>query len=331
MTKKVIFLIFSKFSSPYNHFFGKLLLFFLKICYGHEKKIKDFSFLFSFSFLDASGFMYRSYHAFPKFINTKGQPLGALLGFVTMMLKYNDIHEKTHWACVFDQPGEHHYWRRQYFPDYKKKRPSMPEDFVAQLPFIYKVCDLLQLPMVRQEGQEADDLLASLQKKALDYHEDSRVVIASSDKDLHQLVSPRCSQYDPLKQRFFQEEDVREKWGVEPWQIPHVQALCGDPSDGIPGIPGIGLKTATQWIQTYTTYKEVFYHHDSLEGRRKIYLQNQEKQGDLCYTLALLRQDLETPPLESFIYKEPSWEALGHFLYDLELHNLGRKILNKIK
>lgn len=285
-----------------------------------------------FSFLDASGFIYRAYHAFPKIVNSKGQALGALLGFVTMMLKYNDNHQKSHWACVFDSPGKKGYWRTNVFPDYKKHRPSMPQELWCQFPLIYEACRLLNLPIVQEDGHEADDLIASLCEKVAKIHgENHCITIGSSDKDLNQLVSEHCCQFDPLKQKKLFLQDVHEKWGVDPWQIPHVQCLAGDASDGIPGIPNVGPKTATQWIQKYGTHQEVIEHWHQLDKRRGQLLWDHQDQGRLCYTLALLRRDVPVPPLDTLLWTSPQWQNLGDFLWNLEFHKLARQCFEKAK
>jgi len=197
--------------------------------------------------VDGSGYIFRAYHALPPMTRPDGTPVNAVYGFTAMLLKLISDLNASYLAVVFDSARKT--FRNDIYPDYKANRPPPPEDLVPQFPLIREAAAACQVPSLELEGFEADDLIATLADKAL--AADFDVVVVSADKDLMQLVRPGVSLYDPMKNRDIDEAAVREKFGVAPDRVIDVQALAGDASDNVPGVPGIGVKTAAQLIEEY--------------------------------------------------------------------------------
>ncbi len=196
--------------------------------------------------LDGSGFIHRAYHAWPKLSRKDGTPCGAVLGFCEFLwaVLARPKHERTHLAVVMDGG---HSGRREAYADYKANRGERDPDLVAQYPFIDRACEAFGVPTIRVPGYEADDVIATLAQRCSDAG--GRTVIHTVDKDMMQLVDERVSLYNPVKKLDVGREQVIAKWGVPPEHVTHVQALLGDAIDGIPGVPSIGIKTATALVQ----------------------------------------------------------------------------------
>ena len=197
--------------------------------------------------IDGSGFIFRAYHALPPLTRKDGMPIGAVLGFTNMLVKLLTDMEAHSLAVIFDAARKT--FRNDIYPDYKGTRKETPEDLIPQFPLIRDACKAFSVPTTELEGFEADDLIAAYARTAVG--QGMQVVIVSSDKDLMQLVGPDIQLYDPLKNIFIDTEKVKEKFGVGPHQVIDVQALAGDTSDNIPGVPGIGVKTAAALIEEF--------------------------------------------------------------------------------
>ncbi len=197
--------------------------------------------------IDGSGFIFRAYHALPPLTRKDGVPIGAVLGFTNMLVKLLTDMEAHSLAVVFDAARKT--FRNDIYADYKGTRKETPEDLIPQFPLIRDACKAFSVPTIELEGFEADDLIAAYARTAVG--QGMQVVIVSSDKDLMQLVGPDIQLYDPLKNIFIDAEKVKEKFGVGPDQVIDVQALAGDTSDNIPGVPGIGIKTAAALIEEF--------------------------------------------------------------------------------
>ncbi|MBW8744733.1 MAG: DNA polymerase I, partial [Sphingomonas sp.] len=202
--------------------------------------------------VDGSGYIFRAYHRLPPLTNKHGQPAGAVYGFTTMMWKLveelNQADGPTHLAVIFDASSKT--FRNDMYDQYKAHRPPPPEDLVPQFPMIRDATRAFSLPCIEEEGLEADDIIACYAKAALEV--DWKVTIVSSDKDLMQLIEPgRLDLLDTMNNRRLGREHVLEKFGVEPEQLGDVLALMGDSVDNVPGVPGVGPKTASELIQTY--------------------------------------------------------------------------------
>ena len=198
--------------------------------------------------IDASGFIFRAYHAIQQpLTNPQGTPVAAVYGFTQMLLKQIEDLNPDHLAVVFDTARET--FRNEIAPDYKANRPEPPEDLVVQFPLVRQATEAFNLDCVEMQGFEADDLIATYTRMAVEAG--AEVTIISSDKDLMQLVSERVTMLDTIKNRRIGPDQVKEKFGVPPAKVVDVQALAGDSTDNVPGIPGIGVKTAAQLINDY--------------------------------------------------------------------------------
>ncbi|SBW12044.1 fused DNA polymerase I 5'-_3' exonuclease; 3'-_5' polymerase; 3'-_5' exonuclease [uncultured Alphaproteobacteria bacterium] len=197
--------------------------------------------------VDGSGYIFRAYHALPPMTRPDGTPVNAIYGFTAMLLKLISDLKADHLAVIFDSKRET--FRNAIYPAYKAQRPPPPEDLVPQFPLIREAVVACQVACLEKEGFEADDLIATLATRAAADGWD--VVVVSADKDLMQLVRPGVQLFDPMKNKPIDADAVREKFGVVPEKVIDVQALAGDSSDNVPGVPGIGVKTAAQLIETY--------------------------------------------------------------------------------
>ena len=202
--------------------------------------------------VDGSGYIFRAYYALPPMFRSDGLPVNAVFGFTNMLLKLiDDIQSEKGGnvaiAVIFDAARKT--FRNDIYPNYKANRSDPPEDLKPQFDIIKKVPDAFNLQSIDSLGFEADDLIASYSKKAK--AEGKKITIISSDKDLMQLLGKNVSMIDPLKKKEITSENVIEKFGVGPEKVIEVQALAGDTSDNIPGVPGIGPKTASQLINEY--------------------------------------------------------------------------------
>jgi len=197
--------------------------------------------------VDGSGFIFRAYHALPPLTRPDGTPVGAVMGFCNMLSKLLSTHRDAHIAVIFDAARKN--FRNDIYADYKAHRPPAPEDLVPQFPLMREAAVAFGLPIMEMEGYEADDIIATYAKLA--EAEGTKVTIVSSDKDLMQLVRGDIKLMDPMKQIMIGAAEVFEKFGVTPDKVIDVQALCGDASDNVPGVPGIGVKTAAELINTY--------------------------------------------------------------------------------
>lgn len=215
--------------------------------------------------IDGSGFIFRAFHALPPLRRPDGTPVGAVYGFCTMLTRFvesyavstssKDTHQITpnYIAVVFDAGRKT--FRQDIYPQYKAHRPDVPEDLIPQFSLIRDVCDAFNVPSFELEGFEADDLIATYAREAK--KRGIKTIIVSSDKDLMQLVDDQISMMDPLKNTLIGPKEVFEKFGVFPEKVIDVQALAGDSSDNVPGVPGIGIKTAAELINTYGTLEEL--------------------------------------------------------------------------
>ena len=208
-----------------------------------------------FFLIDGSGYIFRAYYALPPLSRKiDGLPTGAVSGFCSMLFKLLEDAKSgeanfkpTHFAVIFDSARKN--FRNEIYKDYKANRSEAPDDLAPQFKYIRKSVDAFNLPSIELINYEADDLIATYAKIITDAG--AKVTIISSDKDLMQLVSKRVKLYDPIKNKFLGEEDVIKKFGVKPSQVIDVQSLAGDSSDNIPGVPGIGIKTAAELINKY--------------------------------------------------------------------------------
>ena len=197
--------------------------------------------------IDGSGFIFRAYHAMPPLTRPDGTPVGAVLGFSNMLLKMRQETDADYLAVVFDVARKT--FRSRLYPEYKANRPDPTEDLDPQFALVRDATDAFSICRIEQEDFEADDLIATFAREAV--KAGAKVTIVSSDKDLMQLVNDKVELWDPIRERPIRAAEVKDKFGVGPDQVIDVQALCGDSVDNVPGVPGIGVKTAAELINQY--------------------------------------------------------------------------------
>ncbi len=192
--------------------------------------------------VDGSGFIFRAYHALPPMSAPDGTPTNAVFGFTKMLMKLVEDTEADYVAVIFDRARKT--FRSDIYPEYKAHRPPPPEDLIPQFELVRKATAAMNVAAVDMEGFEADDLIATFARQAQE--RGAEVTIVSSDKDLMQLVNEQVVLFDAMKNREIGPEQVVEKFGVGPDRVVDVQSLAGDSTDNVPGVPGIGVKTAAQ-------------------------------------------------------------------------------------
>ena len=269
--------------------------------------------------IDGSSYIYRAYHAIRSLSTRSGFPTNAIFGFANMLLKVLRDYHPTYAAMVLDSPGPT--FRHEIFPDYKANRPPMPEDLALQLSRIDDVITAFRVPAIRVPGMEADDIIATMAHKYAGKVD--KVVIVSSDKDLMQLVTDRVLMLDTMKDRWMDRDTVREKFGVEPSEVAHVQALMGDSSDNIPGLPGVGPKTAGKLIEKYGSIENLLEHHDEVGGKIGKNLPGQIEELRTSLSLVTLRKDVPVDKgLEDLAIFEIDTRAVRELFEELEFVRL---------
>ncbi len=278
--------------------------------------------------VDGSGYIFRAYYALPPLSRkSDGLPTGAVSGFCSMIFKLledaradDSVHKPTHFAVIFDSAKKN--FRNEIYKDYKANRSEAPEDLVPQFEYIRKSVKAFNLPSIELLNYEADDLIATYSKQIIEAGD--KVTIISSDKDLMQLVSKKVRLYDPMKSKVLNEKDVEEKFGVKPEQVIDVQALAGDSSDNVPGVPGIGIKTASELIRKYKTLENLLKKSNEIpqKKRRETLLLNKDK-AILSKRLVTLKSDVPVKEnVKSFLLKEIEKDKLYNFLRDMEFNRL---------
>ncbi|MEY4857837.1 MAG: hypothetical protein RLZZ235_4, partial [Pseudomonadota bacterium] len=224
--------------------------------------------------VDGSGYIFRAYHALPPMTRPDGTPVNAVFGFTNMLSQFLLRHAASHIAVVFD--AGRNTFRNEIYAAYKAHRPDPPPELVPQFGLIRDATDAFGVARVEHEGFEADDLIAAYAKafEATGGH----VTIVSSDKDLMQLIRPAVQMLDPMKQKPLRAPEVMEKFGVTPDKVVEVQALAGDATDNVPGVPGIGIKTAAQLITEYGDLETLLARAGEIKQpkRREALMQNAE-------------------------------------------------------
>ena len=281
-----------------------------------------------FYLIDGSGYIFRAYYALPPLSRkSDGLPTGAVNGFCSMLFKLledsrsdDSIHRPTHFAVIFDSARKN--FRNDIYSEYKANRSEAPEDLAPQFEYIRKSVEAFNLPSIELSNYEADDLIATYTKQIIKVG--AKVTVISSDKDLMQLVSDKVRLYDPMKSKVLGEKEVVEKFGVKPNQVIDVQSLAGDSSDNIPGVPGIGIKTASELINKYKTLDVLLKKADEIpqNKRRETLLANKDK-ALLSRQLVTLKDDVPVKDkLSSFLLKEVQKEKLYDFLRKMEFNKL---------
>ncbi len=279
--------------------------------------------------VDGSSFVYRAYHALPPLTRRSDHlPIGAVSGFCNMLRKLCDpdaMHDEvTHFAVIFDASSRS--FRNDIYPEYKATRPPPPEDLRPQFSLVRSATEAFGFPAIELEGFEADDIIATYTRAAQNL--DMRVVIVASDKDLMQLLGPDVTMLDTMKNRKIGTAEVVEKFGVDPSRVIDVQALAGDSTDNIPGVPGIGVKTAALLINEAGDLDRLLAQADKIkQPKRRAALIDFADQARLSRELVTLCQEVEgLPKLEALVYKPYDPARLIAFLRAMEFSTLTRRI-----
>ena len=254
--------------------------------------------------VDVSGFIYRAFYGLPSLIY-KGQEVGALYGFCSAMQKIVAMFPNSMFIAAIDCGKKT--FRNEIYSEYKATRKAMPDELVNQIPFIKEACDKFGFFKVEKPGFEADDIIATYAKKI----NEQNVNIISSDKDLMQLMNDRITIYDPMKRKYITKEDVIKKFGVTPDKVLDVLSLMGDASDNVPGVPGIGAKTASSLINEYGSLDNLIANINSLpKSKRNNILQAEIDKAVLSRELIRLRDDLDL----EYEFKVSEPKGLNDFL-----------------
>jgi len=280
--------------------------------------------------IDGPNYVFRAFHAVKHNLsNSKGEPTNAIFGYVQMVRGILKDLSPTHVAVIFDPKGGT--FRNEMYADYKAHRPPMPEDLVPQWQHVFDVTDAFNISRICVENYEADDVIATLAKQA--EAKDWDVTIVSTDKDLMQLVSAKVWMLDTMRHKEYGIEEVKEKWGVEPVRVHDLLALAGDSADNIPGVPGIGPKTALELLNTYGNLEGVLEHAPEIkQNKRRENLIEFADDARLSYKLVAL--DMQTPlplGLDDLISQAPNRPLLAELFKNLEFRRLTDEFSDKIE
>ena len=281
-----------------------------------------------FYLIDGSGYIFRAYYALPPLTRkSDGLPVGAVSGFCNMLFKLledsksKDNKDKpTHFAVIFDSARKN--FRNEIYSDYKGNRSDAPDDLIPQFEYIRKSVLAFNLPSIELLNYEADDLIATYVEQILE--KGAKATIVSSDKDLMQLYKKNVRIYDPMKNKFINEEDVNKKFGVKADKVIDVQALAGDSTDNVPGVPGIGVKTAAELIKEYGDLENLLKNAKKIKQnkRRETLIENKDK-AIISKKLVTLKKDVPVKnQIEEFVLKEIDREKLFNFLREMEFNRL---------
>ena len=287
-----------------------------------------------FYLIDGSGYIFRAYYALPPLTRkSDGLPTGAVSGFCSMLFKLledsksdQNLQKPTHFAVIFDSARKT--FRNEIYSDYKANRSEAPDDLAPQFEYIRKSVLAFNLPSVELINYEADDLIATYVDQIL--NEGAKVTIVSSDKDLMQLYRKNVRIFDPMKNKFISDEDIKNKFGVDASKVIDVQALAGDSSDNVPGVPGIGVKTAAELINKYGSLEKLLKstHEIKQNKRRETLIENKDK-AIISKKLVTLKQDTPVKVnLSEFSLKQIDKEKLYKFLREMEFNRLLSSVIS---
>ncbi|EST57477.1 DNA polymerase I [Proteus hauseri ZMd44] len=267
-----------------------------------------------FILVDGSSYLYRAYHAFPPLTNSQGEPTGAMYGVLNMLRSLIIQYKPSHVAVVFDAKGKT--FRDELYEEYKSNRPPMPDDLREQIAPLHEMVQAMGLPLLSISGVEADDVIGTLAlKAAADGHD---VLISTGDKDMAQLVTPKITLINTMTNVILGPDEVKEKYGVPPELIIDFLALMGDSSDNIPGVPGVGEKTALGLLQGLGSLDEIYQQLDniatlSFRGAKTLgaKMAEHEKVAKLSYKLATIKTDVELDKtFDDLVVNEPNLDQL---------------------
>ena len=269
--------------------------------------------------IDGQSYIYRAFYAVRGLTNSEGLPTNAIFGVVNMLHRIRDEHAPGHLGMVLDAPGKN--FRHRAYPEYKANRASMPEELRAQIPHIKAVVGAYRIPILELAGYEADDIIATLATRW--ERAGAEVVIVSGDKDLMQVVSGRVTMLDTMQDKRIGPAEVHAKFGVEPGRVVEVQALMGDPTDNIPGVPGVGEKTAIKLIAEWNDLDGVLENGATIKGKLGERVREHGDLARLSKTLATLDRDVPLPvSVDDLAVTEPDRGRLRELFGTFEFRRL---------
>jgi len=287
-----------------------------------------------FYLIDGSGYIFRAYYALPPLTRkSDGLPVGAVSGFCSMLFKLledsksnENLQKPTHFAVIFDAARKT--FRNEIYSDYKANRSEAPDDLAPQFEYIRKSVVAFNLPSVDLPNYEADDLIATYVEQIL--AKGAKVTIVSSDKDLMQLYRKDVRIFDPMKNKFITSEDIVTKFGVGPEKVIDVQSLAGDSSDNVPGVPGIGVKTAAELINKYGTLEKLLDNAQEIKQnkRRETLIENKDKAIISKKLVTLMKDAPVERKIEEFNLKEIDKDKLYKFLREMEFNRLLSSVIS---
>lgn len=264
--------------------------------------------------IDGSAFIFRAFHAIPMLTRNDGTPVNAVYGFCSMLTKLIKDHKIEYIAVVFDTARKN--FRNDIYKDYKANRPPPPEELIPQFGLIREAVKAFNLHSIEKEGFEADDIIATYARKAS--KQNVEVTIVSSDKDLMQLINGHVRMYDPMRNKAIHHEQVIEKFGVPPEKVIDVQSLAGDSTDNVPGVPGIGVKTAAQLINEYGDLDTLLENAEKIkQPKRRQSLIDFAEQARISRELVKLDHNVDVPfTIEGLEIEKPNLETVKSFLIE---------------
>jgi DNA polymerase-1 len=287
-----------------------------------------------FYLIDGSGYIFRAYYALPPLTRkSDGLPVGAVSGFCSMLFKLledsksnENLQKPSHFAVIFDAARKT--FRNEIYSDYKANRSEAPDDLAPQFEYIRKSVIAFNLPSVDLPNYEADDLIATYVEQIL--AKGAKVTIVSSDKDLMQLYRKDVRLFDPMKNKFITPEDIVTKFGVSPEKVIDVQSLAGDSSDNVPGVPGIGVKTAAELINKYGTLENLLDNAQEIKQnkRRETLIENKDKAIISKKLVTLMKDAPVERKIEEFHLKEIDKNKLYKFLREMEFNRLLSSVIS---
>ena len=275
--------------------------------------------------IDGTSYIYRAFYAIPHLSNSKGLPTNAIYGFAQMLLKVIKDFKTDHIAVAFDVKGPS--FRHKLYEEYKAHRPEMPDNLKPQIPYIKEIVKAFNIPCLELEGYEADDIIGTISKHMKE--RGLEVIIIAADKDMLQLIDDNTTIVDTMKDKKFDKKDVMERFGVEPDRVVEIMGLAGDTSDNIPGVKGIGEKTAIKLIHQFGTIENILQNVEDVKDKRiKERLEAHAEDAILSKRLALI--DTNVPieyKFDDLITSSPDYPRLKELLMELEFTKLLKEII----
>ncbi|MEZ5489917.1 MAG: DNA polymerase I [Gammaproteobacteria bacterium] len=265
--------------------------------------------------VDGSSYLFRAFHALPPLVSSRGHPTGAVKGVISMIRSLIKNYPDSHIAIVFDAKGKT--FRNEIYADYKAHRPPMPDELRVQIQPIHEIVRAMGLPLLIIEGVEADDVIGTLATQANE--KGIETVVSTGDKDLAQLVSPHVTLINTMTSEVLDEQGVKNKFGVTPAQFIDYLALVGDKADNIPGVPGVGPKTAVKWLEEYQSMEGIIANAEQIKGKIGEKLRDNIDLLRLSYHLATIKRDVALDiPIDGLIPDKEDSQELHRLFSELE-------------